>query len=147
MFSGSTIQINRLNKTTFPGTEVILSGMGIPIANTERRGSLYVIYEFEEDKSVKDTQLSSKSVRVNANGEEEIIDLDQLITTQEEYEAWYEKQKQIEEQRRQDNIIKRILLKMKREIDRKKRKENEENGHGEDKDHDEDEDDVREEKT
>lgn len=151
MFPGSTIIINRLNKTTFPGTEVVLPGMGIPIANTDKRGNLYVTYEFEEDKIIDKDKISSTSVGVY--GDEEIVDLDLLITTQEEYEKWYEKQKQINEQRRQDNIIKRILLKMKREMDRRKSKttdnnsnDNSENDHNSNE-NDENNDDIREENS
>jgi hypothetical protein len=113
MIPGRTVNIHRNNKITFPGTEVVVSGQGLPVANEpDRFGDLLVIFEFEKEENEPLLEDESESVEIIA------LDQDIIIESQEDLERKTERR----DKRRKDRLIKKILRNMKREIDREKRR-------------------------
>jgi hypothetical protein len=126
LFPGRSLEINRTNKITFPETEVIVPRQGLPIVNdpNQTQGDLLVIFDFEKVEEEEGAAPDGEEE------EEEVIVLDQniLIESQEDFERKFgqgRRRAAAAAERRKDRFLRKVLLNMKREIERERQRRRE----------------------
>mmetsp|Transcript_17908 Transcript_17908/g.29952 ORF Transcript_17908/g.29952 Transcript_17908/m.29952 type:complete len:225 (-) Transcript_17908:89-763(-) len=113
-FDGKVINIDKTNKTTLPGSEIIMSDSNLVYSDSDRQGLLirFTLLTIEQLKAKLTEDLKMQADEEAAGQMQPTV-----ISSQDDFDAWEAKKKDKRMQFKRDSIITKFLYDIKRRQD------------------------------